>query len=292
MQFTGCGTALVTPFDAEGKLDLVTMANLVDRQIEAGIDFLVPCGTTGETPTLSAEEKRSIVALCVERAQGRVKIMAGAGGYDTHEVIETAREWIRMGAQGILSVTPYYNKPTQEGLYRHYQALASAVDAPIYVYNVPGRTGVNVELATLLRLLELPNIAGVKEASGNIGQIASICARVPSHFAVLAGDDALALPVIALGGHGLISVASNQIPSEMTRLVKAAREGNLTEARALQNRYIELMESNFYEANPVPVKASMALMGLLEANYRLPMCPPTEATQARLAAVLKKVGLV
>src|SRR6476646_9224357 len=212
--FTGCGTALVTPFTRSGALDETGVRRLARRQIDAGIHFLVPCGTTGETPTLTSAERLRVVELVVAEAKGRVHVLAGAGGYNTHEVIETAQQMARAGADGILSVAPYYNKPTPEGLYQHYKAIADAVPIPIIVYNVPGRTGVNVETAMLKRLSEIPNICGVKEASGNISQMAAVCHNLPDSFDVLCGDDALTIPLCALGGRGLISVVSNQIPGE------------------------------------------------------------------------------
>ena len=290
--FTGCGTALVTPFRRDLSLDEETLRKLVRRQVEAGINFLVPCGTTGESPTLTRAEHLRVVEITLEEAAGRVPVLAGAGGYNTHEVIELARELERMGVSGILSVTPYYNKPTQEGLYQHYKAIASAIRLPIVVYSVQGRTGVNVEPATLARLAQIENIVGVKEASGNIGQMANVVHEVPSKFSVLSGDDAITIPLIALGGRGIISVVSNQIPGEMTELAQAALSGDLDRARQIQRRYLPLMNVNFVESNPIPVKAAMAMMGLLEPAWRLPMCPPSEANRARIEKVLESVGLL
>ena len=290
--FTGCGTALVTPFHADLSLDERTLRALVRRQIDAGINFLVPCGTTGESPTLTREEHLRVVAITVEEAAGKTPVLAGAGGYNTREVIEMARAVEKLGAQGVLSVTPYYNKPTQTGLYEHYKAIAAAISLPIIVYSVQGRTGVNVEPATLKRLAEIDNIVGVKEASGNISQMASVVHQVPENFAVLSGDDAITIPLIALGGRGIISVASNEIPAEMTAIARAALDGNFAEARALQRRWLPVMEMNFLEANPIPVKAAMAQMGLLELVYRLPMTPPAPTTTERIAAVLRSAGLL
>ena len=290
--FTGCGTALVTPFRKDLSLDEATMRRLVQRQIRAGIDFLVPCGTTGESPTLTRAEHLRVIEITLEEAKGKVPVVGGAGGYNTAEVIELARELQHMGVDGILSVTPYYNKATQEGLYQHYKAIASAVPLPIIVYNVPGRTAVNVETATLKRLAEIDNIVGVKEASGNIGQMAAVCHNMPARFDVLSGDDAVTIPLIALGGGGLISVASNEIPAEMTKLVQLALAGDFAGARALQRTWLPLMEVNFVESNPIPVKAAMAMMGLIEPIYRLPMVPPLPQSQARIEAVLKSVGLL
>ncbi len=290
--FTGCGTALVTPFRKDLSLDEATLRRLVQRQIRAGIDFLVPCGTTGESPTLTRAEHLRVIEITLEEAKGKVPVVGGAGGYNTAEVIELARELQHMGVDGILSVTPYYNKATQEGLYQHYKAIASAVPLPIIVYNVPGRTAVNVETATLKRLAEIDNIVGVKEASGNIGQMAAVCHNMPERFDVLCGDDAVTIPLIALGGRGLISVASNEIPAEMTQLVRLALAGDFAGARALQRTWLPLMEVNFVESNPIPVKAAMAMMGLIEPVYRLPMVPPLPQSQARIEAVLKSVGLL
>lgn len=288
----GCGTALVTPFRTDGSLDEVTFRKLVKRQIESGIDFLVPCGTTGESPTLSREEHLLVVQWTVEESQGRVPVVAGAGGYNTAEVVELIHQIERLGVQGILSVTPYYNKPTQEGLFQHYKTIAESSKLPIIVYSVQGRTGVNVEPATILRLSEIPGIAGVKEASGNISQIASILSRVPESFSVLSGDDAITIPLIALGGHGLISVASNEIPAEMTKLTTAALQNDFILARSLQRRYQALMEVNFIESNPGPVKAAMAKMGLLEPVWRLPMVPPQSASQQKIESVIETAGLL
>ena len=289
--FIGCGTALVTPFRRDGSLDEETLRRLVRRQIDAGINFLVPCGTTGESPTLTRAEHLRVVEIAIEEANGKTPVLAGAGGYNTHEVIELARELERMGANGILSVTPYYNKPTQEGLFQHYSAIAAAIRLPIVVYSVQGRTGVNVEPATLARLAQIPNIVAVKEASGNIGQMANVIQEVPSGFHVLSGDDAITIPLMALGGRGIISVASNQIPAEMTQLAQACLRGDFEAARAIQRRYLPLMNVNFVESNPIPVKAAMAQMGLLEPVWRLPMCPPAPANLAKIEKVLDAVGL-
>ncbi len=289
--FTGCGTALVTPFRRDLSLDEETLRKLVQRQIAAGINFLVPCGTTGESPTLTRAEHLRVAQITMEEARGKVPVLAGAGGYNTREVIELAQELERMGADGILSVTPYYNKPTQEGLFQHYQAIAGATRLPIVVYSVQGRTGVNVEPATLARLARISNIVGVKEASGNIGQMANVIHEVPPQFAVLSGDDAITIPLIALGGRGIISVASNEIPGEMTQLAQACLRGDFEAARRVQARFLPLMNVNFVESNPIPVKAAMALMGLLEPVWRLPMCPPAAANLTKIEKVLEAVGL-
>jgi len=290
--FTGCGTALVTPFRKDGSLDERTCRSLIKRQIDAGINFLVPCGTSGESPTLTRKEHLRVVEITLEEAKGKVPVLAGAGGYNTVEVIELAHELQAMDVEGILSVTPYYNKPTQEGLYQHYKTIASAVRLPIVVYSVQGRTGVNVEPATLKRLSEIDNVVGVKEASGNISQMASVLHLVPEHFAVLSGDDAITVPLIALGGRGIISVVSNEIPGEMTQLAACALKGDFAAARAIQRKYLPLMEVNFVESNPIPVKAAMALMGLVEPVWRLPMCAPSPANQAKIEKVLDSIGLL
>ena len=287
--FTGCGTALVTPFTSSGAVDEAAVRRLAKRQIEAGVHFLVPCGTTGEAPTLSASERTRVVELVVDEARGRAPVLAGAGGYDTREVIEAAGAMQAAGASGLLSVTPYYNKPTPEGLYRHYQAIAEATPLPIVVYNVPGRTGCNVDPATLLRLSTIPHVVGVKEASGNMTQICEALRSVPPEFLVLSGDDALTLPAMAVGARGVVSVASNEVPAEMAQLVEAAEANDFAFARELHSRLLPLMLANFVESNPIPVKALMAQMGLLEASYRLPMLPPRAETLEKLARVLAGV---
>jgi 4-hydroxy-tetrahydrodipicolinate synthase len=289
--FTGCGTALVTPFTSGGALDEEGVRRLARRQIDAGIHFLVPCGTTGETPTLTPDERRRVVEIVVAEAKGRVPVLAGAGGYNTHEVIEAAQQMARAGADGILSVAPYYNKPTPEGLFQHYKAIADAVPLPIIVYNVPGRTGVNVDVATIVRLSEVANIAGVKEASGNVTQMCEICRAVPDDFLVLSGDDALTLPVMSVGGHGIVSVVSNEVPAEMSRMVELAGTGDFAGARRLHRELMPLMQINFIESSPIPVKAAMAMMGLLDEVYRLPMVPPRPASRERIAQVLRDLGL-
>jgi 4-hydroxy-tetrahydrodipicolinate synthase len=290
--FTGTGTALVTPFRQDGSLDEPKLRALIKRQIDAGIDFLVPCGTTGESPTLTHEEHLRVVEITVAEAKGRVPVLAGAGGYNTAEVIALAREMAALAANGILSVTPYYNKPTQEGLFQHYRAIAEAVALPIIVYSVQGRTGVNIEPATVKRLATIENIVGIKEASGNIGQMGAILNAVPDDFIVLSGDDAITLPLIALGGRGVISVVSNEIPAEMAQLTRLALGGDFGGARAIHRRVHALMEVNFVESNPIPVKAAMAQMGLLEAVWRLPLVAPSAANEARIRGVLESLELV
>jgi 4-hydroxy-tetrahydrodipicolinate synthase len=290
--FTGCGTALVTPFRQDLSLDEEALRRTVRRQIEAGINFLVPCGTTGESPTLGAAEQKRVVEITIEEARGRVPVVAGAGGNDTVHVIKMAREFQALGASGILSVSPYYNKPTQEGLYQHFKAIAAALNVPVILYNIPGRTGVNIEPATMKRLAEIDNIAGVKEASGNISQMAVILETVPDDFLVLSGDDGITLPLLAIGGRGLISVSANEIPGEMTRLVQLALANNFAEAREIHRRYFRLMEANFVETNPGPVKAAMALMGLLEPVFRLPLVAPKPENLAKIRSALESVGLI
>ncbi len=290
--FTGTGTALVTPFRRDGSVDEPALRALIKRQIDAGIDFLVPCGTTGESPTLTHEEHLRVVEITVELAKGKVPVLGGAGGYNTAEVNVLARELAALGVDGILSVTPYYNKPTQEGLFQHYRAIAEAVALPIILYSVQGRTGVNIEPGTVKRLAEVENIIGIKEASGNVSQMAAILNAVPDDFIVLSGDDAITLPIISLGGRGVISVVSNEIPAEMSQLTRLALRGDFADALAIHRRYHPLMEINFVESNPIPVKAAMAEMGLLEPIWRLPLVPPKAENQARIRAVLEALGLV
>ncbi len=283
--FQGCGTALVTPFRQDLSLDEDALRRLVHRQIEGGIHFLVPCGTTGENPTLTRQEHLRVVELTLEEAKGKVPVLAGCGGNNTREVVELARELEALGSDGLLVVTPYYNKPTPDGLVQHYASIA-AVGLPVIVYNVPGRTGVNVNVSTIVRLAALPNVVGVKEASGNVSQMCEICRAVPDGFVVLSGDDALTLPLMAIGGHGIISVIANQAPAEMAQMVDLASAGDFAGARRLHNRLMPLMTANFVESNPIPVKASMAEMGLLEEVYRLPMVPPQPESRAKILAAL------
>ena len=289
--WTGVGTALITPFTKDGSVDEAAVRRLARRQIDAGVHFLVPCGTTGETPTLSDPEKRRVVELVVEEAAGRVPVLAGAGGYDTREVAHAAKEMEKAGASGLLSVTPYYNKPTPEGLFQHFSAVADATRLPIVLYNVPGRTGCNMDAATIARLATIPNVVGVKEASGNIQQMAEVVRAVPPDFLVLSGDDAITVPLMAIGGRGIISVASNEIPAEMAEMVEAAEGGDYQRARTLHQRLLPLLLGNFVESNPGPVKFAMAAMGLCELVYRLPMVPPRPASQEKLLAVLSELGI-
>ena len=289
--WSGCGTALVTPFTADGAVDEPAVQRLAARQIDAGVHFLVPCGSTGESPTLSRAEQRRVVELVVKTAAGRVPVLAGAGGYDTRGVIDLVADMRRAGADGILSVTPYYNRPTPEGIYQHYRAIAESTPLPIVVYNVPGRTGCNVDVGTLCRLANISNIVGVKEASANMPQMCEICRAVPTGFSVLSGDDLFAVPLLSVGGAGVISVASNEAPEEMSRLMSVALNGDFNTARQLHTRLLPLMQVNFIETNPIPVKAAMAHLGLLEPHYRLPMVPPRPDSLARIVQVLDELAL-
>jgi 4-hydroxy-tetrahydrodipicolinate synthase len=291
-RFTGCGTALVTPFTRSGAVDEAAVRRLARRQVDNGIHFLVPCGTTGENPTLTRAEHRRVAELVVEEVNGRVPVLAGAGGYNTHEVIELAAEMQQIGADGLLSVTPYYNKPTPEGLYQHYRALAENTRLPIVVYNVPGRTGCNVDPATLVRLATLPNVIGVKEASGNMAQICEICHLLSDGFIVLSGDDAITVPAMAVGAKGVISVVSNEVPDGMAKMVEAAERDDFETARAIHQRLMPLMQINFVEANPQPVKAAMAAMGLLEEVYRLPVVAPRAESKEKILRVLREMQLI
>lgn len=293
MQLRGCGTALVTPFRQDGSIDETALQNLVSWQIESGINFLVPCGTTGETPTLSHDEWLRVIDITIEVAAGRVPIVAGATSNSTTDAVAKAKELAaRSGVNAILTASPYYNKPTQEGQYRHFRAIAEAVDKPVVLYNVPSRTGTNIDTATVVRLSAVPNIVAVKEASGNMTQIAEICNSVPEHFSVLSGDDAVTLPVIAYGGVGLISVASNEIPGEMAAMVAAAVNNDWQTARALNKKYLALMQANFIESSPLPVKAALAMMGKVEEVYRLPLLPMRRDTRSKLQRVVTEAGLI
>ena len=293
MTLRGCGTALVTPFHQDGSIDEPALRNLVSWQVESGVHFLVPCGTTGETPTLSHDEWLRVIDITIEVVAGRVPIVAGATSNSTHDAVEKAKEVAaRPGVNAVLTASPYYNKPTQEGQYRHFKAIAEAVDKPLLLYNVPGRTGANIEPSTLARLTEVPNILGVKEASGNITQIAEVLNAVPETFLVFSGDDAITLPVIALGGVGIISVASNEIPAEMATLTRAALENDWPTARTLHRKYLALMQANFIESNPLPVKAVLAMMGKIEEAYRLPLVPMRRDTRSKLQKIVTDAGLI
>jgi 4-hydroxy-tetrahydrodipicolinate synthase len=290
--FTGVGTALVTPFRKDGSIDEAAVRRLARRQIDGGVHFLSPVGTTGEAPTLSHTEKLRIIELVVEEAAGRVPVLAGAGGYDTRETIALVRDIEKIGADGILSVTPYYNKPTQEGLYQHYAAIAESTSLPIILYNVPGRTGVNIDVATVVRLSAVPNIVGVKEASGNVVQMCEIFAAAPGEFILLSGDDPLTVAAMAVGGRGVISVASNVAPSEMAQVVEMAEKDDYAGARRLHTWLLPLLQVNFVESNPIPVKAAMAAMGLLDEHYRLPLVPPSAAAREKVVRVLQNLKML
>ncbi|HZM62393.1 MAG TPA: 4-hydroxy-tetrahydrodipicolinate synthase [Vicinamibacterales bacterium] len=290
--FTGVGTALITPFTKDGSLDEPAVKRLAKRQIDGGVHFLSPCGTTGEAPTLTHRDKLRVVELVVEEANGRVPVLAGAGGYDTKEVMELARDLERVGASGILSVTPYYNKPTQEGLFQHYKAIAESMPLPIVLYNVPGRTSVNMSVETVLRLSELRNIVAVKEASANVVQMTEIVAGAREDFMLLSGDDPLTVPVMAIGGRGVISVASNEAPSEMAQIVELCEKGDFAAARKLQAWLLPLIQVNFIETNPGPCKAAMAAMGLIEETYRLPMVAPSPANKEKIVRVLQQLKML
>jgi 4-hydroxy-tetrahydrodipicolinate synthase len=290
--FTGVGTAIVTPFTTTLILDDDGVRRLARRQIDEGVHFLVPCGTTGESPTLSEEERVRIVQICVEEARDKVPVLAGAGGYDTREVIHAARQMERAGANGLLSVTPYYNKPTPDGLIQHYKAIAESTSLPIILYNVPGRTGCNIDPATLAKLAAIPNIIGVKEASGNMQQACEYVRAVPPDFIVLSGEDAITVPMMSIGGRGVICVVSNEVPREVSQMVEAAERGDFAAARSIHQRLLPLMLVNFCESNPIPVKAAMAAMGLLEEAYRLPMVPPRAESRTKIVNVLNEMGLL
>ncbi len=291
-ELKGCGTAIVTPFDERGRIDEDALKNLVKRQIKAGIDFLVPCGTTGESVTLSEEEHLRVVKIVVSQTDGMVPVIAGAGGYNTAKVIEIAQKVSELGVDGLLSVTPYYNKPTQEGLFQHFQAIAKAVKIPIIVYNVPGRTSTNLLPDTAVKLSVIPNIIGIKEASGNISQVGELAIKLPKTFKIFSGDDSMTLPIIAYGGVGVISVVSNEIPGMMVQFTHLCLKGKFGQARDLQAKLYELMSLNFIETSPIPVKAALAMMGLIRESYRLPLVPMQETNKEKLRIGLKKLGLL
>ena len=290
----GCATALVTPFNGDGSVDETRMRNLVDRQINGGVRLLVPCGTTGESATMTEEEDARVIGLTIEVARGRARVVAGAGSNATASAIEYSKRARDLGADAVLQVAPWYNKPTQEGLYAHFRAIAEAVpETPIMLYNVPGRTSSNIAAQTTLRLArDCENIVAVKEASGNLTQIMEILRERPENFCVLSGDDGVTLPLIALGAEGIVSVASNEIPELMSRMTNLALEDKWNEARELHYRILPLMEINFIESSPGPVKAAMAMMGLLEENFRLPLVPITEKSRARVREVIEELGLL
>jgi len=289
--FTGVGTALITPFRKDGALDEPAVKRLVRRQIDGGIHFVSPCGTTGEAPTLNDREKLRVIELVVEEANGQVPVLAGAGGYNTHEVIAFARDVERTGANGLLSVTPYYNKPTPEGLYQHFKAIAESTPLPIVLYNVPSRTAINLDVRTTVRLASIPNIVGVK-APGDLVQVSELVSSCPDDFIVLSGDDPVAVAHMAVGGRGVVSVASNEVPAEMVHVVEMCERGDFASARKLHHWLLPLLQVNFVESNPIPVKAAMAAMGLLEENYRLPLVPPSAAAREKIVHVLQNLKLL
>jgi len=292
-KFQGTGTALVTPFKPDGSLDEQVLRRLVEFQIQGGVEALIPVGTTGESPTLTYEEHYRVFDVVIEQARGRVRIFAGTGSNSTSEAIEQTKYAKKAGADAALVVGPYYNKPTQEGYFQHFKAISGAVDLPIIVYNVPGRTGGNIEASTTLRMAEeIPNVIAVKEASGNLAQIMEIARGKPKHFSLLSGDDAFTLPIMALGGDGCISVVANETPREFSEMIRQSLNGNWKKARALHNKLLPLMNINFVEANPIPVKAALAMMGMIEEVYRLPLVPLGEKNRERLKKVLEESKLI
>ena len=289
----GCGTALVTPFRGDSSVDEAALRALVEWQIESGIGFLVPCGTTGEAATLSEQEWLRVVEIVSETAAGRVPVFGGCTNNSTQEAVAKAKKLAKVKSlTGVLTANPYYNKPGQEGQYQHFRAIAEAVDLPVLLYNIPGRTGANLEPATALRLSEIPNIIGIKESSGNITQITELLTTAPEGFKVFAGDDSVALPVLALGGAGLVSVASNVIPAEMSSMVQAALSGDWKTARSINRRFFRLMLAHFWEPSPAPVKAVLKMIGRGEDVLRLPMVPVSDAGRRRLEALAGELGLL
>ncbi len=283
---------MITPFKSDGSVDEKALRRFVDFQVEGRVDMLLPCGTTGEGATLDENETDRVVQIVIEQSRRRVPVIAGAGSNSTAKAIQITKRAKKLGADGVLSVGPYYNKPTQQGFYEHFKAIAEAENIPIVVYNVPGRTGSNIEAKTMLRLAEIPNIVAVKEASGNLGQMMDIIRDAPNDFCLLSGDDALALPVIAVGGRGIVSVVSNETPAMMSAMIHAALEGNLAKAKELHYKLLPLMNINFVESNPIPVKAALAMMGLVEENYRLPLVRMNPSNREKLAKVVEELGLL
>ena len=293
MELTGCGTALVTPFRRDGTVDEHALQALVNWQIESGIDFLVPCGTTGEASTLTEAEWLSITEIVVATAGGRIPVFAGCTHNATHEAVARVHRLSRIhGLTGILTANPYYNRPGQEGQYQHFRAIAEATELPLLLYNIPPRTGANLEPATVLRLADLKNVIGIKESSGNIAQITELLTTAPRNLKVFAGDDALALPILALGGAGLVSVASNVIPRQMARMVRAALENDWVDARRINRQFFRLMQAHFWEASPAPVKAVLQMLGRAEDVLRLPMVPVSDATRRKLERMVGELGML
>jgi len=287
----GTFTAIVTPFQPDGSLDETSLRTLVDRQVDGGVDGLVPCGTTGESATLNTEEKLRVIEVVREQCDGRVRVLAGAGGNSTSDVVALAKEIDQIGVDGILVVVPYYNKPTQEGLYQHFSAVADCLQAPVVMYNVPGRTSANMTGTTALRLAEHGNIVATKEASGSLAQVMEIIQDAPPGFSILSGEDDLTLPIIALGGHGVVSVVSNEAPALMSDMVRLALDGKMADAKALHYDLLGLIRLNFCETNPIPVKAALALMGLIQEEYRLPLTRISDENRERLRIELAKLQL-
>jgi 4-hydroxy-tetrahydrodipicolinate synthase len=292
LDLRGCGTALVTPFQQNGSVDVEALRRLVRFQLQEGIHFLVPCGTTGETPTLEHGEYLDVIRIVLDEVKGRLPVIPGVTGNNTSKVVQEAQEIARFGVQAILSAAPYYNKPTQEGLYQHFKAIAESIDLPLVLYNVPGRTASNIEPATVARLARIPNIIGIKEASGSIAQQMDVLAQTPAGFRVLSGDDAFTFPLMALGGVGIISVASNEVPGPMSRLAQLLLDGRVEEARKLHFQLLPLMQANFIESSPIPVKAALAMMGLIHEVYRLPLVPMQPENRAKLERVLQTLSLL
>jgi 4-hydroxy-tetrahydrodipicolinate synthase len=290
--FQGTGTAMITPFKNDGAVDEESLRRFVDFQIDGGVDMLLPCGTTGEGATLNPDETDRIVQIVIEQSRRRVPVIVGAGSNSTAKAVASTKRAKKLGADGVLSVGPYYNKPTQQGYFEHFKAIAEAENIPVIVYNVPGRTAGNIEARTMLRLAEIPNIVAVKEASGNLTQIMEIIKDAPSHFRVLSGDDATALAVVLIGGHGVVSVVSNEVPALMTGMIDAALQSDITKARELHYRLLPLMNANFIESNPIPVKAALAMMGLIEENYRLPLVKMNQPNREKLAREVEQLGLL
>lgn len=292
LDLRGCGTALVTPFQQDGSVDVEALRRLAQFQLQEGIHFLVPCGTTGETPTLEHGEYLDVIRIVLDEVKGSLPVIPGVTGNNTSKVVQDAQEIARLGVQAILSAAPYYNKPTQEGLYQHFKAIAESIDLPLVLYNVPGRTASNIEPATVARLARIPNIIGIKEASGSIAQQMDVLAQTPADFRVLSGDDAFTFPLMALGGVGIISVASNEVPGPMSRLAQLMLDGQVEEARKLHFQLLPLMQANFIESSPIPVKAALAMMGLIHEVYRLPLVPMRPENRAKLERVLQTLGLL
>ena len=290
--FQGTGTAMITPFKSDGSIDEKALRRFVDFQVDGGVDMLLPCGTTGEGATLDSDETDRVVQIVIEQSGRRVPVIVGAGNNSTAKAVQATKRAKKLGAAGVLSVGPYYNKPTQQGYYEHFKAIAESEDIPIIVYNVPGRTGGNIEARTMLRLADIPNIVAVKEASGNLGQIMDVLRDAPRNFRVLCGDDAMALAVVLLGGDGIVSVVSNETPGMMSAMINAALQSDIPGARELHYKLLPLMNLNFIESNPIPVKAVLAMMGMIEENYRLPLVRIGSANREKLAKVAEELGLL